>query len=594
MKFAKDAKGAVENKKAKLTGEQKKKLAIVITAAVLFVAICVSCVFLLIIPMVKRDKNFDYHKSDLSKYISLPEEVYKNYSMSLNISKPRDIDVDIATLSMVTADKSKQPLYEGALQRDVAITAGDIVNIYYRGYIIQDGRQKTVVSNLANDTYTSFEIGGCAFPSPNYPVRGVENALLGIVPSEHTKFERIKDGDVKENYIVYVTFERYPTSDEKKSESGKKERIDLEGETLESVYGKGFKEALVGKPIGAEINKFTSVIEGVEYTYKNIKVDFATECEKSDKVVRVEGYYPYHTGSTVLNNKDVTFEIYVQSTQVYETPEFNDEYIAKKVAEVDSGVRMDELLEYEGESLVEKYRAYAKAYLYEQYEAELRSQIEDNIWSHYNNKVEIKRVPGIKVDEIYYEYYSEVSKAFEESGGVVYNKNTEETETYDNLSDYAKVYLGLWNATDDWTVLVRELAEDLVVERIVLYYIMYAENIAPTESELAAKVEKIREEYMDEYIYQYLSDFQANRADFEASTKKENVEYVAKMDRIILAWKTNDTANAEYVEFVREREAEMFDYYDDNYFIEMAYYEIVMDVVVTWPEVTTLDTPAIK
>ena len=584
-----------KREKIVLSKDQIKKIAIIASAAVALVAIILSCVFLVIIPMIEEDRGFDYVKSDLTKYVSLSASDYKHYSMSLTIAKPREVDVDIALLGMRASDKDENPLHEGTLVTEYPIDAGDIVNIYFRGYIVVDGVQKTVASNLSQNQYTSFEIGGGAFPNESYPVRGVENQLVGIIPDEVAKFIKIREGVVKADHVVYVTFDRKNT-ETGKSESGTTERIDLTLDRTNVVYGDTFKDKLIGTQIGNTLS-FKTTVEGVEYEYTDVTVNYVTECERNPLVLT--GFYPYNTGSATINNKEVTFEIYIQSMQDYSAPELNDEFIEKKVAEPNSGLTMRELNKYEGENLVEKYRSYAWEFLNEQYETELRSMIAQNMWNYYNEKAEIKRIPGGKVEKIYLEYYAEVKNSFEESGGVIFNEmageNGEgETETYENLADYAKVYLGLWYSEDDWTVTIRALAEDLVIERMIMYYIMQVEGIEPTAEELSAKVESLKQDYMDEYVYKYLSDYQTNRDEFISSTAQQDRDYAEKMDRIILAWKAEDFANAEYKEFYAAREKEMFDYYDDDYFTETAYYEIITDYVVSWAEYTTLDAAAIK
>jgi hypothetical protein len=325
-----------EPKKAKkvrkpLTPSQKKAILITVISVVLFVAICLTCVFVVIIPMWKKDKSFDYMKSDLSKYINLPAEKYKNYSMALNIALPKEIDVDIALLSMLAADRDEKPQFDGEGQRDVAITAGDIMNIYYRGYMEIDGIQKTVVSNLTADSYTSFVVGGCAFPTEGYPVRGVESALidLEVVPSEYPKFTKIKSGKVADGQVIYLSFER-KIDGEEKPESGTAERIDLTSDKHDEAYGVGFKDKIIGKDIGSGYtHSFETTLDGKTCKYTNVKVEFVTECERN--ALTVKGYYPYSTGSQMLNNQEVTFEIYIHSTVVYNTPELNKEYIENKV-----------------------------------------------------------------------------------------------------------------------------------------------------------------------------------------------------------------------------------------------------------------------
>ena len=69
--------------------------------------------------------------------------------------------------------------------------------------------------------------------------------------------------------------------------------------------------------------------------------------------------------------------------------------------------------------------------------------------------------------------------------------------------------------------------------------------------------------YLDEYVQQYLDYEKKTREDF--ATEKE------------------------YQDYVDARAAEIFGYYDDEYFEETAIYNLVMDAVVDWPNVITLD-----
>lgn len=569
----------------RLTGQQ---LGIIITAAVLLVAIILSFVFLIIVPAYKKDKNFDYMKSDLSKYITLTEEQYKSISLNLNIAEPKDIDVDIAIIGMLAMDKAEDASYSGVYKNDVALTPGDMVNVYYRGYVMEDGKQKTVISNLSSN-YNEVEIGGGQFPA-----MGFELGLVGVVPKDCAQFVKITTGEVREDQVIYLTYERKKKDSDEKTKTGTSIRIDLtDTEDVARLYGTEFKDRILGQSVGATLS-FSTTIDGATYEYTNTKVDYVTECERDENILKLECYFPYNSGVETLNNKTVYFDVFVKNAKIYEVPQWNDEYITRKIAEVDSGLRMDQLMEYEGESLTEKYEDYVEKYLREQYEIKKKELVIDELWNKYANAVKVKRLPGIKVDEIYSEYYNQVKSEYESSGGVIYNEMTEETEQCEDLASYAKIYLGLWYSEENWTEVVRDLAEDLVTERIILYYIMKEEGLTPTEAELADKVAEIKREYMDEYIYQYLLDYDENREELVESNIDKNKTYVEKMDKIVAAWKANDTEAEVYKTFVSEREAEMFEYYDEDYFVETAYYEIVVDAMVTWPEVTTMDAPAIK
>ena len=75
----------------------KKKLSVqlitLITVGVLLLGIVITAIAMLI-PNIQSDKNFDYVTSDLSSYIYISEDNYKEIKLDLDIAKPHEIDVD--------------------------------------------------------------------------------------------------------------------------------------------------------------------------------------------------------------------------------------------------------------------------------------------------------------------------------------------------------------------------------------------------------------------------------------------------------------------------------------------------------------------
>ena len=106
------------------------------------------------------------------------------------------------------------------------------------------------------------------------------------------------------------------------------------------------------------------------------------------------------------------------------------------------------------------------------------------------------------------------------------------------------------------------MSEELVKERLILYYLMREENLVPTEEKFAEEYEAVCEEYIDEYVRQYLEYEEKTEADYTAE---------------------------EYAKFVEDRKAELFDYYDEEYFKETTYYEVALREFLKWPNVITLD-----
>ena len=509
------------------------------------------------------DSDFDYLTSDLSKYIYISEDKYKNYTLDLDIAKPHDIDVDVAILYILNEKKNTTPLYDGVYKTNISITAGDQVKIWYRGYMLdEDGKEVHYDSmcNYSATSATSLVIGSGSF------VPGFELDLVGKNPSDYARFKKITEGTITESDIAYVSFSRLIEGGDAKEDTVSETcvRIDFTDPDLDKTYGTGFEAAILGATVGSEKFSFNATIDGEKYTYSDVTVDFITNFER-DNHITVKTYFPYDYGATALRNATVYFDVYVEGVQVYETPEFNDEFVTEMLSESDAITTLEELEKYEGSSLVEKYYAFANEYLMENYEQSYKDLVEEEMWDYYLSEgvVEIKKYPKNKVNEIYYEYRDDVLYQYETSGGSIYNQYTGEYEACDNIDDFANIYLGIQYSTNpDWNATLYTMSQNLVEERLILYYIMRQENLIPTEEELNAKYDEITKEYLDEYMVQYL-------------------ESIGK--------KKDDYTEAEYDELVEERSVVLFNYFDDDYFYETAYYEIGLETFRTYPKVTTLD-----
>ena len=91
---------------------------------------------------------------------------------------------------------------------------------------------------------------------------------------------------------------------------------------------------------------------------------------------------------------------------------------------------------------------------------------------------------------------------------------------------------------------------------------MQQENLTPTAEVFEQRLAALKQEYIDEYINQYAAEFEVDLSKY---------------------------TEAEYAAFVAKREKELFEYYDEAYFRETTYYEIVLDTLLTWPTVITMD-----
>ena len=569
--------------------KQRKKISakviVIIITLLAVLATAITASVLIIVDAVKKDKWFDYVKSDLSKYVELSQEDYKNYDLELSIAKPHFgekgdsisvNDVDVAILNLISSEAYRKLEGDGAFVSNLPVTAGDKVSIRYRGYTINEkGEEVTVstaMSNIQFDYDTEIQIG--EDNSSFLPV-GFELGLIDKHPADYAKFEKIKNGKPQGNWVVYVSFERLLDGGDPKKDTIKfsNMRIDLEDPEANTIFGDGFTEKLKGFDIGSIYNNIATTIGGKNYTYNNLLINFATTCEKASTSENgkaplvVEGYFPYDfgvegTATAGLRDKKVYYQVFIQGVQAYETPEFNDEFILKVIKEKGSEITEEELRAYEGATLVDKYKAYAKELINEAYEEAYDIMVEDAMWNHYLAKAKILKYPQIKVDEIYDEYVEDVYYQYDYNGGSLQDSEGNFTN-YETVDEFAIAYLQL-TEEDDWKETLLKMSEDLVKERLILFYIMQKEDIVPSSEVLSAKVEEIKNEYYDEYIKQYLDYQKKTEADFTPE---------------------------EYQKFLEERKAEIFDYYDDDYFEETAYYEMTLEKIREYPTVYTLNNP---
>lgn len=546
-----------------------KKLVIIITAAIVGLALLVLGI-VSIVNYVKNDSGFNYLKSDLTKYIEFTGD-YKNFDLNIDIAEPRDIDIDVTIINMLCEDKPAKPWLKESTA-NFTIKPGDVVYIWYRGYLLDDEGNPIEVagmSNFASSTPHALEIGSNGF------VPGFELDLVGKKTGDSGKFEKITSGTGDSGSVAYVSFTKTTFKDDGTSNktTGSSVRIDLSDTTVDEKYGEGFTEKIKSIIIGTKV-EFKSKIDGKDVTYTDLTVDFVTNCEKDAEKgpIKVNCYFPYdYSNNTDLRNEDAVFEVYIEKADFYyeEMPEFNDEYLKKKIEDKDIAVTVEKLEEYEGETLVDKYRAYAKELMQKIYEAEYDSLVETAIWEHYAEIAKVKKYPTSKVDETYFDYAGELQNLYMSNGGRIYNQYTGSYDTHDTFNAYANAYLGITSYSEyyyygetAWQYAVYDMAEDFVKERLILYYIMRYENIMPSKEALAEEVELIKDEYLEEYIDQYLENESKTEADYPGE----------KWD-----------------EFKAERAKEIFSYYDDAHFEERAYYSLAAEAIIEWPNVITLD-----
>ena len=230
-------------------------------------------------------EEFDYLKSDLSGYVSLPIDELKGASLSIAIAKPHDIDVDVAILKILAADKGEALHDKEFVTSSVTITPGDVVKIWYRGYRLDKDGKEIFTSGMCNFSATgasSLEIGS------GYFVPGFELGLVGKVTGDYPKFVKITDGEIKDTQFAYVSYSSLVEGGSEKTDkkTGSFVRIDLSDSSIDETYGADFREAILSATIG-EKKSFSVTLDGKTHNYSDTVVNFCNRVRGRSSCCRV-------------------------------------------------------------------------------------------------------------------------------------------------------------------------------------------------------------------------------------------------------------------------------------------------------------------
>ena len=483
----------------------KKGILAIILSSVALVGIIVG---IFVGVAVNKNKEFDYNKAKLSKYVSVPERLYKSYNVTLNIPEITDFDVEEEVVKVLCANKITPdgPIYS---LPGIAISAGDIVRIYYRGYTMEDDVKKYFDGgcNFASDPAdTELEIGSGTF------VPGFESGLIGEDGVGKATLTRAESGKVRLGDIISLTYSVFRSGGT--SQKNQTVLIDLSDPTLDERWGTGFTEYLVGRQIGTD-NKFGTnngndkpfIVDGVTAeggtvtngdVYMDMSVSVACRVSSDEKLV-IPAYFPNDYQSEDLQGKTAYFEIYIDSVRDYTTPDFNDEFITETLK-----FTAEDLSKFEGENLTDKYKEYLKAMLNEERDAEIKYAIEDAFWAQLMEGMELKKLPESEVTKYYNMAVADLEELFNSGYGTYYNND---------FDAFARSYLEL-SSTGDWKATLRKDAEQSVQRRLAFYYIVREEELYPSEEEYNRIYKQIFADSVQEYLDYY--GITENSADYEA------------------------------------------------------------------------------
>lgn len=502
-----------------------KKILSVLILCALMISALISC---------SSDGRIDYLKDNLSKYVYLSADDYKNYPVDVTMPVITDSEIERHILSLLYENRDKDPISDGAYIISEPISVGDIAYVLYRGYTVDENGVETEIENSSN--LVAGELAPVNIGALKY-VPGFEEGLIGVIPKNYVKFEKITEGSVEEGDVIYLSYTLL--SPDGSSKTVKSERIELSKEWIDDKYGEGFSAFFIGKTIGEKIKDTLPAELKSDGTaiYYDMTVDFVTKCE--DECLTVDVKFPDDYGTAALRGVEAKFDMYVSYVQIYNAPEFNDAFVTDVLK-----FTAEDLADYKGDALVDKYRAKIRADLEKANEDSCRGLIEEAMWAHYHKHAEIKSLPKGEVDAVYNEYYNEVASQYS-----VYSAY------YSTIESFAAAYFGLASNVN-WLDYIRSQAEGVITEKLIFYYVIREEGLLPSDSEFETLYNKNVKDCVDYHAGQeFKTELDACKTEEERAAKLAEIEETVKS------------------------------FYGDEYFSETVYYNFAIDKLIDFADV---------
>lgn len=440
-----------------------KKIIIITVAAVLAAALIIGTVLGVITYL--DTANIDFLNDDLSKYITLAPEDYKGYTVEINVPDVNDMELDTKILTVLASHKNTgKVLNDGYYVRSEPIHAGDKAYIWYRGYTLDENGVATEIdsaSNMADADPKELVIGSGSF------VPGFEISLVGKVPEDYTRLDssfRISVGAIHPTDVIYATAS-YVDEVGSGIYDNASVRIDLKDPQLEAKWGEGALEYFTAMQIGlTDFRDKTFTRDGAlgDITYTEVTVNYVTRGEENP--LKVTTVFPYkYENDPALSGKTVYFDVYIDKVLQYEYKTLNDEFVTETL-----GLSAESLAEYEGESVVEKYRSKVRAEMNASRAEDAYYAAEDAMWEYLKKNVKIKKLPEKEVRRIYDNYYYSYQSQY----------NANYTSVYSSVDAYICKVLGI-EETADWRYALTAKVNDEVTEKLIFYTIMRQEGLVP-------------------------------------------------------------------------------------------------------------------
>ncbi len=509
-------------------------MVIAVVAALLVIGITLPLVLLL----CKEEESFDFVKSDLSEYVAISESDYKGYSLSVKYGGATEEAVERSINALLYLKKATEPDNFGAEVKNLPITLGDKAYIYYTVTTATDSGEEVLSSVKAMTEATGYGVGSYLFlPKENVDrsldyttpyALGIDDALIGVLPSDHKPGAVITEGGVLSGDRIVFSY----------TDDGVTRRFTTTLSECDAIYGEGMTEFLSGAPIGVRKDELICELSGASRIYNNIRIEYAVraECEP----LSVSFTFPDNYADKELRGRRAVAQIWFRGSVAYDTPEYNEEFITKTL-----GVSADTLSKYEGANVVERH----KNMIFAECEADafrVRERLtEEAVWDHLVSRAEIKELPRDALEEAYNAIYSSRYLEYDSFYSIYFPSSRE---------SFIAWYYGLQSSAYAPSH-VYSLAEREVTEKLIFYHIAKEMELLPTGESLKAAFDGVVEEAFSEYVKDH-------EAEFSILSPEE------KEERLV------------------ELRLEMIETFGEEYFVEAAYYGTVFPIILGYATVT--------
>lgn len=274
----------------------------------------------------------------------------------------------------------------------------------------------------------------------------LENRIIQILCKYKSKESVTGDGVISAGDVVHIYFKGYYMKD------------------TEKYFFTGGDNTSDSSPYALEIGS-GGFIPGFEYNLigKN-PADYS-----EDNPLVVETFFPENYQSSELAGKTAYFIVTVEKLVEYDAPTLDEAFILETLE-----LSEEDLSEYDGEGLVEKYRSYIYETIAEENGLGIENLTLNAFWESVLLGAVVKKYPERQLKQAYNSYVEQL-EYYHGYYSLYYGYSG-------SFDEFVRAYLGL--AKDaDWKAELTSMAEESVKQQLVFYHIMNVEELKPTAEE---------------------------------------------------------------------------------------------------------------